>query len=146
MEDYWSKLKLNECWSKKQRFNILMNHIFNSDEVASKEQQTVTDTTDTVDVSTIHVSVIDEDTGDGVNNASVEVHDDEHSYNGTTGKAGGCNITNVPYGEYTLFVEAEGYESNVDSLTVTGESMDVTVNLTPSSIGAETLDEEDGTW
>lgn len=25
--DYWSKLKLNECWSEKQRFNIIMNYI-----------------------------------------------------------------------------------------------------------------------
>lgn len=27
MIDYWSKLKLNECWSDKQRFNIIMNYI-----------------------------------------------------------------------------------------------------------------------
>lgn len=25
--DYWSKLKLYECWSEKERFNILMNYI-----------------------------------------------------------------------------------------------------------------------
>ena len=27
MKDYWSKLKLNECWSDKQRFNIIMDYI-----------------------------------------------------------------------------------------------------------------------
>lgn len=25
--DYWSKLNLNECWSEKQRFNIIMKYI-----------------------------------------------------------------------------------------------------------------------
>jgi hypothetical protein len=25
--DYWSKLKLNECWSERERFNIIMNYI-----------------------------------------------------------------------------------------------------------------------
>lgn len=145
MEDYWSKLKLDECWSTKQRFNILMNHIFNT--ASSEPQQEIVQDDDEEDVGVIHVSVLDSDTGEGVNSASVDIHDDEHTYTGTTGKAGGCNINNVPYGEYTLFVEAEGYESNVDSLTVTNESMDVTVNLTPSSISAESFEEEDdGNW
>ena len=27
MIDYWSKLKLNECWSERERFNIIMNYI-----------------------------------------------------------------------------------------------------------------------
>ena len=27
MKDYWSKLNINECWSEKQRFNIIMNYI-----------------------------------------------------------------------------------------------------------------------
>ena len=25
--DYWSKFKLNECWSERERFNIIMNYI-----------------------------------------------------------------------------------------------------------------------
>ena len=25
--DYWSKLKLNECWDERQRFNIMMSAI-----------------------------------------------------------------------------------------------------------------------
>lgn len=27
MKDYWAELKLNECWSEKERFNIIMNYI-----------------------------------------------------------------------------------------------------------------------
>lgn len=27
MTDYWTKLKLNECWSEKERFNKIMNYI-----------------------------------------------------------------------------------------------------------------------
>lgn len=30
MVDYWKKLKLDECWSKKQRFNIIMEKIENA--------------------------------------------------------------------------------------------------------------------
>ena len=29
MIDYWSKLKIDECWSKKDRFNKIMNYIMN---------------------------------------------------------------------------------------------------------------------
>lgn len=25
MTDYWSKLKLNECWSEKERYNLILN-------------------------------------------------------------------------------------------------------------------------
>ena len=32
MIDYWSKLKLDECWSEKQRYNKIMNYILNEDE------------------------------------------------------------------------------------------------------------------
>lgn len=27
MTDYWSKLKLNECWSERERFNKIMAYI-----------------------------------------------------------------------------------------------------------------------
>ncbi len=33
--DYWSKLKINECWSEKQRFNKIMNYI--NEELNSNE-------------------------------------------------------------------------------------------------------------
>lgn len=29
--DYWSKLKLDECWSEKARFNKIMNYIMNEE-------------------------------------------------------------------------------------------------------------------
>lgn len=29
--DYWAKLKLDECWSEKQRFNKIMNYIMNEE-------------------------------------------------------------------------------------------------------------------
>lgn len=29
MIDYWNKLKLDECWSKKDRYNKIMNYILN---------------------------------------------------------------------------------------------------------------------
>ena len=27
MRDYWKDLKVNECWSPRQRYNIILNHI-----------------------------------------------------------------------------------------------------------------------
>lgn len=32
MTDYWTKLKLNECWSERERFNIIMNYIMENDD------------------------------------------------------------------------------------------------------------------
>ena len=32
MIDYWSKLKLDECWSKKERYNKIMDYILNTEE------------------------------------------------------------------------------------------------------------------
>lgn len=32
MRDYWKELKLNECWSEKQRFNIIMNYIMQDED------------------------------------------------------------------------------------------------------------------
>lgn len=29
MIDYWSKLNIDECWSEKERFNMIMNYILN---------------------------------------------------------------------------------------------------------------------
>lgn len=29
--DYWSKLKLDECWSEKERFNKIMNYIMETE-------------------------------------------------------------------------------------------------------------------
>lgn len=31
MIDYWKELKLDECWSKKERFNKIMNYIMNQE-------------------------------------------------------------------------------------------------------------------
>ncbi len=37
MRDYWTELKLNECWSTRQRYNRIMNIVLNTVEGESDE-------------------------------------------------------------------------------------------------------------
>ena len=123
-KDYWSKLKLNECWSEKQRYNILMNYIIeklNSNTTGGEDEQDS-------QLATISVTVKDK-TGNPVANADVSIYDKGEPYEGTTGSAGGCTIKKVPYGTYTIEAKAEGYESTVDTLIVDKNELSVELIL-----------------
>lgn len=206
MTDYWSKLELNECWSEKQRFNIIMDYIdtklngetptvednvqvtkdfdiivgddsrynnpipnavvkltvgdeekyssitdddgiasFNDveygaydiiisaegynelvdgiviDDGFESEEFHLTnvgeETNDEPNVGNVSVKVVDEK-GEPVPNADVSIYSTGEPYESTTGKAGGCTIRNVPYGEYTIEAVAEGYDFTVETITV----------------------------
>lgn len=127
MIDYWNKLKLDECWSKKQRFNIMMNYIMDGETPSeSTEEPTPTDeptedepTDEPVIENTgkINVTVTDEE-GNPIKDADVSVYSNGEPFEGTTGKAGGCTIKNVPYGDYTIEAVAEGYDFTVEQITV----------------------------
>lgn len=139
MIDYWNKLKLDECWSKKQRFNIMMNYIMDGETPSeSTEEPTPTDEpteeptpTEEGQVGDISVSVVDED-GNTVANADVSVYDKGEPYEGTTGTAGGCTIKNVPYGDYTIEAVADGYEFTVEQITVNQSEQSRTLVLKSS--------------
>ena len=106
-KDYWSKLKLNECWSEKDRFNIIMNKILNDgtfDDIVPS-------------VSTIHVTVNDED-GNPVKDADVSIYDKGEPYEAVTDNNGECTITGVEYGTYTIEATGEGFDFTVESITV----------------------------
>lgn len=134
MIDYWNKLKLDECWSKKQRFNIMMNYIMDGETPSeSTEEPTPTDepTEDEPIIENtgkINVTVTDED-GKAVANADVSVYDKGEPYEGTTGTAGGCTIKNVPYGDYTIEAVAEGYDFTVEQITVNQSEQSKTLVL-----------------
>jgi len=117
MVDYWSKLKLDECWSKKDRFNKIMNYIMNEVE---------NDTPNEEQLGTVSVSVKDEE-GKAIANADVSIYDKGEPYEGTTGSAGGCTIRDIPYGEYTIKAVAEGYDFTVETISI--ESEEVSIEL-----------------
>ena len=127
MIDYWNKLKLDECWSKKQRFNIMMNYIMDGETPSESTEEP----TEEGQVGDISVSVVDED-GNTVANADVSVYDKGEPYEGTTGTAGGCTIKNVPYGDYTIEAVADGYEFTVEQITVNQSEQSRTLVLKSS--------------
>lgn len=61
--------------------------------------------------------------------------DDSKTYTGTTGSAGGCNITNVPAGTYVVTAVATGMEDYTasDDLTITDEDVTLEIEMTTST-------------
>ena len=129
MKDYWKDLSLREAWSKRERFNFIINHINEklgeSPNTGSNTEPGEEEAEVPVTTSNISISVKD-DTGKGIGSASVTVsqNDSEVTYTGVTGSAGGCTIRNVPLGDYIISTDATGYISSVDDFTVTaGENV-----------------------
>ena len=128
MVDYWSKLKLDECWSKKKRFNIMMNYIMNEveNDTPNEEPTVVEEPQDEEQLGTVSVSVKNEE-GNAIANADVSIYDKGEPYEGTTDSAGGCTIRDIPYGEYTIKAVAEGYDFTVETISI--ESEEVSIEL-----------------
>lgn len=145
MIDYWNKLKLDECWSKKQRYNKIMNFLLDGEDAP----QDKTDDSDEEKFSNISVLVTDED-NNPVNQATVTINDGVNDYVGTTGTAGGCTIKNVPFGNYDVTTTAEGFITDIDTLTVNSESMSLEIMLGeqegPMGVGGQIMEEEEGEW
>lgn len=131
MIDYWSKLKIDECWSQKERFNLMMNYI--------KEgvQDTNQDEEEEVKLGEISVSITNEE-NQGIGNAEVTLSKGDDKYIGTTGDAGGCTIKNVPYDTYDVIVVAEGYEDGEGSITVNADTVELDMTLIEVGFDVET--------
>lgn len=123
MKDYWNELSLRERWSKRERFNFIINHIEEKSGSGNSNKEPVTEEPvieePTVEVtSNITVSVKD-DEGNGINGAIVEVIANNTTlFTGKTGSAGGCTIRDVPIGDYSIQTSAEGYILSIDDYTV----------------------------
>lgn len=125
MKDYWIKLKhLN---STKDRFNYIMDYI----DTAFAENTTTTE----VETGTVNVS-IKNSSEEGISQASVvlSIEGNETTYTGTTGTQGGCNITSVPYGEYTVNVTHDDYETYTGTVTVDAETIEFNQTLTAKEV------------
>lgn len=127
--DYWSKLKVNECWSEKQRYNLIMNLVLNSNPVGGITPP-VMEEEEEDEVGSLSVTVKDEEDV-AVQGCTVTLSDDEEEYTCTTGKQGGCNIPNIPVGEYTVSTSVEGYTDTEleDSFTITTGVNNITIIL-----------------
>ena len=124
MKDYWSKLKLNECWSNKQRFNIIMNEIFKDNETEVIDNPVEDEITE----GTVNILVTDED-NKPIKDADVSIYDKGEPYEATTDKNGECSITNIPFGDYTIEAVAEGYDFTVEQITINQETQNKTLIL-----------------
>ena len=73
----------------------------------------------------IAVSVSDKTSEDPIAGASVTITDTTDSsitFTGTSGSAGGCTLSEVPLGTYTVEATKEGYTDYEDEITVTAET------------------------
>ena len=118
----WKDLKLNQQMSKRDRFNFIMNYIDN------QTTETVEETT--VETGNISVSVTDGTNGIGSVSVILSQTGNETTYTGNTGGAGGCNIKNVPYGEYDVTATATGYEKYEGTFTVDSDEEELNITLT----------------
>lgn len=51
---------------------------------------------------------------------------------GTTGRAGGCSLQNIPDGEHTVTVTKDGYTDYTGTITVSEDNTSFTISLTAS--------------
>ena len=82
----------------------------------------ITPPAETVDIA---VSVSDKTSEDPIAGASVTITDTTDSsitFTGTSGSAGGCTLSEVPLGTYTVEATKEGYTDYEDEITVTAET------------------------
>lgn len=141
MIDYWSKLKLNECWSEKQRYNILLNVIdkrINNTELSESNTSPDVDTT-VSSVGDVIISVLDND-NEGVGNVNVILSNDVNEYSARTGSKGGCTLKNVEFGEYNVTASCDGYNTYDDTVTI--DSEEYVLNIVLANVDTFTGDDE----
>lgn len=92
-----------------------------------------------VEPETVNISVTVTDGQDPIESVSVNLTDtnDNIVKTGTTGSAGGCTLSNVPLGSYTVTASKTGYTEYTDTLTITKETTTLAITM---SI-AETISE-----
>lgn len=114
-----------------------------SDEPAVEEP--VVEEPDTKITADIAVTVLDAD-NKPINGASVTVSNGEEEYTGNTGSAGGCNIRNVPLGDYNVTTIKTDYIISEDDITVVaGENtLEIILEKEQATYSAEDETFDDG--
>ena len=111
-----------------------ISNIFLKEESTPENPSTQNDTEETVNIS---VTVTDGE--NPINSASVTLTDSitSDTITGTTGSAGGCTLSNVPLGDYSVTVSATNYENYSDTISVAKETTTLSITMNPSSLDNE---------
>ncbi len=88
-------------------------------ETSNEENQTV------VTPTTRDINFLINDGETAIQGATVTIDE----ITGTTGSAGGCTLHNVPDGENSVTVTAEGYTSKTETITVSESDTTFTISL-----------------
>lgn len=101
--------------------NYVDNVLMNSDaETLSEDEDNI--------FGNLKVTVLDEhDTP--MQSCVIVVYDDENEYTCTTGKAGGCNIRDIPIGEYNIRASMEEYNDIVIMKSIRSGDNSITITL-----------------
>ena len=118
----WEDLTVKEKMNKERRWNRMANAVNEALGLTEKEvvEEDVTPTFD------VRISVTD--STDAVQGAMVDID----GITKTTGRAGGCNFTDLTPGEKTVTVTKEGFVEKIETITVS-ENAIFTIVLTPES-------------
>ena len=82
-------------------------------------------------VTTYNISVSVTDGTNPLENVNVTLTDaDSNEYNGKTGSAGGCTISNVPEGSYNVTATKAGYVDYTGTLTVNENNTSLNISMT----------------
>ena len=126
----WADLPVSIRSSRRKLWNYLV------DELSSDNPEP----TPVVETTNIAVSV--DDGENAVEEATVvltDTTDNTKTFTGTTGSAGGCTLSNVTFGTYTVTATCTGYENytGAETLTVTSETTTLNISLTASTPAQE---------
>ena len=81
-----------------------------------------------------NISVSVSDGTNAVSGASVKLYKNNTVVaSSTTGSAGGCTLSNVEDGSYTVTVIKDGYSDYTDNITTSVDNASLTIELTPTS-------------
>lgn len=81
-----------------------------------------------------NISVSVSDGTNAVSGASVTLYKNNTVVaSSTTGSAGGCTLSNVEDGSYTVTVIKDGYSDYTDNITTSVDNASLTIELTPTS-------------
>lgn len=82
----------------------------------------------------INISATVTDGENPISSATVTLTNDNKTITGTTGSAGGCTLSNVELGTYTVTASASGYTEYTDSLTVTNETTTLAITMSIAEV------------
>ncbi|MFC4440304.1 MULTISPECIES: carboxypeptidase regulatory-like domain-containing protein [Natrialbaceae] len=120
------------------------NHIVSSEDDQDLAPVTIEDDTPTGDVVG---TVVDDQTGDPIENATVELGTGDETYTDVTDVDGAYTLENVPAGEHEITVTAEGYAEKTDTVEVPEDgtiTKDIGLHTESGAISGQVTASDDG--